>query len=37
MFLFLEGFQPQNVCILFLFFLKQSYLLMAKITPNVNR
>ena len=31
--LFFEGFQPQNVLI-FLFFVKYSYLLTAKITPD---
>ena len=36
MFLFFEGFQPQNVVILFLFFIKHSYLLGVKITPDVN-
>ena len=36
MFLFFEGFQPQNVLILFLFFMKHSYLLMATVTSDVN-
>ena len=36
MFLFFEGFQPQNVLILFLFSIKHLYLLTAKITPGVN-
>ena len=32
---FFEGFRPQNVLI-FLFSMKDSYLLIAKITPGVN-
>ena len=32
---FFKGFWPQNVLI-FLFFMKDSYLLIAKITPGVN-
>ena len=33
---FLEGLQPQNVLIMFLFSIKHSYLLTAKITQDVN-
>ena len=33
---FLEGLQPQNVLIMFLFPIKHSYLLTAKITQDVN-
>ena len=36
MFLFFESFQSQNVFILFLFSLKHSYLLVAKITLDIN-
>ena len=36
MFLFFEGFQSQNVVILFLFFIKHFYRLGVKITPDVN-
>ena len=36
MFLFIQGFHPQNVLILFLFSLKYSYLLTAKITYDIN-
>ena len=34
--LFFEGFQAQNVLILFLFSMKDSYLVKLKITPAVN-
>ena len=34
MFLFFEAFQPHNVLILFLFFIKTSKPLMVKNTPN---
>ena len=33
---FFQGLQPQNVLITFLFFMKHSYLLPVKITPDVN-
>ena len=36
MVLFSEGFQPQNVRILFLFSMKHTHLLMAKITLDFN-
>ena len=36
MFLLFEGFQPQNVLILFLFSMENSCLLMVEITPLVN-
>ena len=32
---FVKGLQPQNVLIMFLFSMKHSYLLTAKITPDV--
>ena len=34
MFLFFEGFQPQNALILLFFY--EAYLLIAKMTPEIN-
>ena len=34
---FFEGLQPQNNLVMFLYSMKHSYLLTAKITPDINK